>query len=140
MDDQTKRNIQSIPLILAFTVLVVTGQLLLKNGLSGFTVDGLGDLMSQIVTVVFNPFVFSGLALYVVSTGIWLIVLSRTSLSFAYPFISISYVLIIITSRIFFHEIIDIYKIIAIILIIAGVIMLSMSKASRDETELGDAN
>ncbi|MFH1514366.1 MAG: hypothetical protein ABIG42_02785 [bacterium] len=144
MDDQRQRNIQSIPMILAFTVLVVAGQLLLKNGLSNFVVDGLGDLMSQIVAVVFNPYVFSGLVLYVFSTGIWLIVLSRTSLSFCYPFISISYVLIIITSRIFFHEIIDIYKIIAIVLIISGVIMLSMSKTSgnkskEDFMEFGDA-
>ena len=121
-------------MILVFTVLVVAGQLLLKNGLSNFVVDGLGELMKQIFAIIFNPFVFVGLALYVVSTGVWLIVLSRTSLSFCYPFISISYILIIITSRIFFNEIIDLYKVIAIVLIIAGVIMLSMSRTGDRES------
>ncbi len=118
-------------MILVFTVLVVAGQLLLKHGLSNFVVDDLGELMKQIFAIVFNPFVFVGLALYVVSTGVWLIVLSRTSLSFCYPFISISYIMIIITSRIFFNEIIDLYKVIAIVLIIAGVIMLSMSRTGE---------
>ena len=120
-------------MILVFTVLVVAGQLLLKHGLSNFVVDGLGELMKQIFAIIFNPFVFIGLALYVVSTGVWLIVLSRTSLSFCYPFISISYILIIITSRIFFNEIIDLYKVIAIVLIIAGVIMLSMSRTEKEK-------
>jgi len=120
-------------MILVFTVLVVAGQLLLKYGLSNFVVDGLGELMKQIFAIIFNPFVFIGLALYVVSTGVWLIVLSRTSLSFCYPFISISYILIIITSRIFFNEIIDLYKVIAIVLIIAGVFMLSMSRTEKEK-------
>lgn len=132
-------------MILVFTVLVVAGQLLLKHGLSNFVVDGLGELMKQIFVIIFNPFVFAGLALYVVSTGVWLIVLSRTSLSFCYPFISISYILIIITSRIFFNEIIDLYKIIAIVLIIAGVIMLSLSRTGekvsiKEATDSGKEN
>ncbi|MCD6218079.1 multidrug resistance protein [bacterium] len=133
MDEQRERNIKAIPMILVFTVLVVAGQLLLKYGLSNFVVDGLGELMKQIFAIIFNPFVFIGLALYVVSTGVWLIVLSRTSLSFCYPFISISYILIIITSRIFFNEIIDLYKVIAIVLIIAGVFMLSMSRTEKEK-------
>lgn len=131
MDEQRKRNIKSIPLILVFTVLVVIGQLLLKHGLSSYEISGLGELMRNIIKIVFSPYVFTGLALYVVSTGIWLVVLSRTSLSFAYPFISISYVLIVITSRIFFNELIDTYKIIAIVLIISGVFMLSQSRTTK---------
>lgn len=131
MDEQRKRNIKSIPLILVFTVLVVAGQLLLKHGLSSYQIFGLGELMRNIIKIVFSPYVFAGLALYVVSTGIWLVVLSRTSLSFAYPFISISYVLIVITSRIFFNELIDTYKVIAIVLIISGVFMLSQSRTTK---------
>jgi drug/metabolite transporter (DMT)-like permease len=139
MDDERSCNIKAIPLILAFTVLVVAGQLLLKTGLTTFgEINSLGLLMSKILVIVFNPYVFSGLVLYVFSTGLWLIVLSRTSLSFCYPFISISYVLIIITSRIFFHEIIDIYKILAIFLIISGVIMLSLSRTGKDKTRTVD--
>ena len=131
MDEQRKRNIKSIPLILVFTVLVVTGQLLLKHGLSSYQIFGLGELMRNIIKIVFSPYVFAGLAIYVVSTGIWLVVLSRTSLSFAYPFISLSYVFIVITSRIFFNELIDTYKVIAIVLIISGVLMLSQSRTTK---------
>jgi len=132
MDDERSCNIKAIPLILAFTVIVVAGQILLKTGLTSFgEINSLGLLMRKIVAIVFNPYVLTGLVLYIFSTGLWLIVLSRTSLSFCYPFISISYVLIIITSRIFFHEIIDIYKVLAIFLIISGVIMLSLSRSGK---------
>jgi len=132
MDDERQRNAMAIPWILAFTVLVVAGQLLLKSGLSTFgEINSLGVLMSKILVIVFNRYVFLGLVLYVFSTGLWLIILSRTSLSFCYPFISISYILIIITSRFFFREIIDIYKVFAILLIIAGVIMLSLSRTGK---------
>jgi drug/metabolite transporter (DMT)-like permease len=137
MDDERRRNAAAIPWILAFTVLVVAGQLLLKSGLSTFgEINSLGALMSRILVIVIHPYVFLGLALYVFSTGLWLIILSRTSLSFCYPFISISYVLIIITSRIFFREIIDFYKVTAIILIIVGVIMLSLSRTGKSEPSL----
>jgi len=129
---------KAIPMILAFTVIVVAGQILLKTGLSSFgEIGSFGLLMRKIVAIVINPYVLTGLVLYIFSTGLWLIVLSRTSLSFCYPFISIAYVLVIITSRIFFNEIIDVYKILAIILIISGVIMLSLSRTGKDKFRNG---
>lgn len=141
MDDERRENIKTIPWILAFTILVVAGQLFLKSGLSNFgEINSFGLLMSKILFIIFNPHVFLGLVLYVFSSALWLIILSRTSLSFCYPFISISYVLIVITSRIFFNETIDLYKIFAIILIIAGVIMLSFSRTGKKLSEIVEAN
>jgi len=138
MDDERTCNMKAIPMILAFTVIVVAGQILLKTGLSSFgEIGSFGLLMRKIVAIVINPYVLTGLVLYIFSTGLWLIVLSRTSLSFCYPFISIAYVLVIITSRIFFNEIIDVYKILAIILIISGVIMLSLSRTGKDKFRNG---
>ena len=43
-----------------------------------------------------QPFVWGGLLLFGISAIVWLVVLSRASLSFAYPFASLTYVLILL--------------------------------------------
>ena len=46
-----------------------------------------------------TPAVWAGLALFALSAVVWLAVLSRVSLSFAYPFASLTYVLILLADR-----------------------------------------
>ena len=57
-------------------------------------------------------------------------ILTKTPLSFCYPFISLSYVFVIIASRLVFRETIDGFKVLAILLIVSGVVILSMSGSS----------
>jgi drug/metabolite transporter (DMT)-like permease len=137
IDKEREKNRKAIPLILLFSVLVVIGQNLMKTGMDkAVDFNNLSQLMNNIIPVLLNPYVMSGLTLYVFSTGIWLIILSRTSLSFCYPFISVSYVLIVISARIFQGEDIDLYKSAGVTLIIAGVIMLSLSRTGKDDKQV----
>jgi drug/metabolite transporter (DMT)-like permease len=53
--------------------------------------------------LVVQPLVWLGLVLFGLSAIVWLVVLSRASLSFAYPFASITYVLILV----FDHFVLD---------------------------------
>ena len=53
----------------------MTGEITLKSSV-------IGDLLKM----VFQPLVFSGLVLYVISTLLWLLAFSKTTLTFAYPF------------------------------------------------------
>jgi drug/metabolite transporter (DMT)-like permease len=53
--------------------------------------------------LVVQPLVWAGLVLFGLSALVWLVVLSRASLSFAYPFASITYVLILV----FDHFVLD---------------------------------
>jgi drug/metabolite transporter (DMT)-like permease len=46
--------------------------------------------------LVAETFVWAGLLLFGVSALVWLVVLSRASLSFAYPFASLTYVMILL--------------------------------------------
>ena len=55
--------------------LLMTGEITLKSSV-------IGDLLKM----VFQPLVFSGLVLYVISTLLWLLAFSKTTLTFAYPF------------------------------------------------------
>ncbi len=81
--------------ILATVALVVTGQLLLKRGMSRVGAIDRARLRQPLVlvkTVVRTPAVVGGLAVYSISAVGWILVLSRFDLSFAYPFLAISYV------------------------------------------------
>lgn len=101
-----------IPVLLIVLILVSVGlaavaQLTLKAGMNHvndalaprtFSLNG-----TSIRVLVVEPLVWGGLVLFAVSAVVWLVVLSRTSLSFAYPFASITYVLILL----FDHFVLD---------------------------------
>ena len=56
-----------------------------------------GSVIVEFVKVLLNPFVVSGLLFYVVSTVCWLVALSRTNLSFVYPFAALIFVLVMLS-------------------------------------------
>ena len=83
-----------IPFIL-FTVLTnAAAQLMLKQGMMtlgpiSMTAE---TAIVRLFQIVFNPWVFAGLATFVISMASHLYVLSKVELSFAYPFLSLAYV------------------------------------------------
>ena len=118
-----------IPLIL-FTVLTnAAAQILLKKGvilLGGFEMSSSG-VLSVLPRAVFNPFIVLGLATFVVSMASHLLVLSRVELSFAYPFLSLAYVVVTAYAYFVFKEDVDAYRVIGIFLICAGTVFISRS-------------
>jgi multidrug transporter EmrE-like cation transporter len=106
------------------------GQIAMKTGMNRVKTS-LGGSVSPVKSLprVFSDlFVLFGVGIYVLSTVLWLWVLSRVPLSFAYPCISVSYIIIIVAGKWVFKERIDGWKIAAIILILAGVIALGFSE------------
>lgn len=119
---------QYIPFILFTVITNATAQLLLKHGMNGvgaFNVgsESIGPLVARII---FNPFVFLGLTMFVVSMGSHLFVLSRVDVSFAFPFLSIAYVLVALWAHFFMGEALTLNNIIGIGLIVAGTLFISM--------------
>jgi drug/metabolite transporter (DMT)-like permease len=121
-----------ILLIIAMVTLAGIGQLFIKHGVSTVT-ESLGhfptDPVGFLKLIFFWP-VFVGLAIYFFFGVAWLKILSDVPVSFAFPFLAISYIVIILGSGIFLHEEITPLKIVSIILIIAGVVCLSRSDSS----------
>ena len=105
---------------------VVTGQLLLKRGLNSL---GNIDFASGIVTSYFKiflcPSVLLGLFLYMSGVFAWIYVLTEMDLSYAYPFLALTYVLVGVLSMIFLHEQISIIRWIGILTICFGVVIVS---------------
>ena len=82
-------------LVLINIVLLVTGQLLFKIGLTRT-----GAMTLQNLPAVFlSPLIWTGLGLYVIATLIWFAVLSRAQLNVVYPLQSLSYILALVGSK-----------------------------------------
>ena len=67
----------------------------------------------------------AGFALYGLGMVCWLIALSQVELGYAYPFISLSYVLILIASRVLFREELSGMKLFGVASICLGVIVIA---------------
>lgn len=117
-----------IPAILLSVALNATAQILLRQGMPKLaltTGDGLLPLAASAIRIAFNPWVFSGLSCFAASVVLWMYVLSRVQVSFAYPFNSIGYVLVVAAAYFFFREPVSAMKLAGIGLICLGVFMVT---------------
>lgn len=74
-----------------------------------------------------NWAIVAGLTCYVVSVVVWMLVLSRVDVSYAYPFLSIGYILTTVLGYMFFNEVITAERIGGIVLICLGVVLVARS-------------
>ncbi len=118
-----------IALILVSVGLAAVAQLTLKHGMNQVTAKSgaLGLSGDSIRTVVATPAVWIGLALFGSSAVVWLAVLSRASLSFAYPFAALTYVLIVLFDKLVLHEDVSALRWGGVALIVAGIVLVAQT-------------
>ena len=119
-----------IGFILLSVLFAALAQLTLKHGMNQVTHEGsvpleLGKPLQTIRRIGLNLSVLSGLVIFVLSAAVWLVVLSRASLSFAYPFASLTYVLILLFDRFILDQPIAGLRYAGVALIIAGLLLVS---------------
>lgn len=118
-----------IPLIL-FTVLTNFGsQVMLKHGMTSidqFELTPEGILKSSL-DILLNVYVVGGLLIMVVSMASHLIVLSRVEISYAYPFLGLSFVLTALWGYFVLSEDMNTYRILGVLLICSGVALVARS-------------
>lgn len=123
-----------IPFIL-FTVLTnAAAQLLLKQGmLSLGPLDfSTGNIILKVLGIVFSPWVFFGLCTFVISMASHLYVLSKVELSFAYPFLSLAYVVVAVAAWFLFSENLNALRILGIALICVGTVLIAQGGESSE--------
>jgi drug/metabolite transporter (DMT)-like permease len=116
-----------VGMILVSVTLAALAQLTLKAGINQVT-DGSGTVTvsaTSIKAIVTNLLVWGGLALFGVSAIVWIFVLSRTSLSFAYPFVALTYLIIVVVDRFVLHESVPPVRWAGVGLIMAGIVLVS---------------
>ncbi|MBD8555683.1 transporter [Rhizobium sp. CFBP 8762] len=122
-----------------FTVMTnAAAQLMLKQGMLSIGPLNLsaGNVVLGIIHIVFNPWVFAGLATFVISMASHLYVLSKVELSFAYPFLSLAYVAVAVLAYFLFHENLNAWRIAGIAFICVGTVLIAQSgKADASHAE-----
>jgi drug/metabolite transporter (DMT)-like permease len=115
--------------ILVSVLLGAVGQILLKKGMSnmGAVTLTLNQLPATLWGMVTNLYVVFGLLIYVTGTVFWLSALSRVDLSYAYPFASLSYVIMLAASWLLFHENITVVRLLGTLIVALGVFVISRS-------------
>lgn len=116
-------------LILTGVLLNAAAQLVLKKGMSqiGSIQVDISSILTMILKVSTNLYVWTGLIFYVISFLVWLMVLSRVEVSYAYPFLSIGYIIAAFVGYFYFGESMTLYKIGGIVIICLGVFLLYRS-------------
>lgn len=118
-----------IGLILLSVTLAAVAQLTLKQGMNHVTASS-GPLKlnaASLADVVSTPQVWLGLFLFGLSAFVWLAVLSRTSLSFAYPFASLTYVLILLFDRFWLHQQVPVVRWVGVFFIMVGIVLIAQT-------------
>jgi multidrug transporter EmrE-like cation transporter len=113
-------------LILLSVLLGAAGQVLVKFGAVNLNFNN-ENFFNIFLSILTNIPVMSGIIVYGISFLIWIKVLSKVELSYAYPMVSLGYVLIIIFSYFIFKENVTITRIFGVVIIIIGVIIVSKS-------------
>lgn len=118
-----------IPFIL-FTVLTnAAAQLMLKQGMMTLSQAAMNqpNIVLKLLMIVFSPWVFFGLATFVISMASHMFVLSKVDLSFAYPFLSLAYVAVAVFAWLIFKEDLGTAKIAGIAFICVGTVLIAQS-------------
>lgn len=132
----------TLALILLSVLLAAVAQLTLKYGMNRVGFIRGQELSSPIETLVRifrEPIVWGGLAMFGASALFWMVALSRTSLSFAYPFAALTYVLILLFDRLVLKEPVMPLRWLGVALIIGGLFLVSRTGEHRAEPQAPQA-
>ena len=107
----------------------VCGELMLKHGMNNVgTLDLTGwHAVGQLFRAFTNPFVLGGLIVIFGGSIFWLSVLSKADLSWAYPMLSLSYVVGVLLSAVLLNETITGIRIAGALIIVLGVFLVYRS-------------
>lgn len=108
---------------------MTAAQLLLKKGLLlvGEFPAHLGNLLPFFLKAFTNIYVISAVLLTIVTALTWILAVSKAQLSSVYPFMALSYVLVALFSLLLFKEDVGVLRWLGIIVICAGVFLVSRS-------------
>ncbi|HZX28802.1 MAG TPA: EamA family transporter [Telluria sp.] len=122
-------NLATFGFIISGVLLNALAQLLLKAGTNAvgaihLTADNWFQTGLKLATQL--P-ILGGLACYAVSLVVWIIGLSRTDVTLAYPMLSLGYVVSAVGAWAFLGETVSPQRLLAILVIVAGVALLARS-------------
>ena len=120
-----KSKMAVLLLVLVVVGLAVIAQLSLKKGMTKVGAIEIGDLLtSKVFSIITEKFVVIGLLLYFVASALWVVILSKEELSFAYPLIALGYIFTAVLASLLFNESLTLFRIVGILSIALGVFLI----------------
>src|SRR5699024_10641991 len=109
----------------------VYGQLILKWKIdrAGTLPDATVDKLVFLLRLLLDPVILSGFLSAFVASLFWMAAMTKFNISYAYPFMSLSFVLVFILSIFLFQDPVTVQKVIGLALIVLGIIVTSQSLA-----------
>ena len=113
-----------ILLTLAFTVY---GQLVLKwqMGGAGPLPDAGLDKILFLLRQFLNPWIISGFAAALLASMAWMVAMTRFDLGYAYPFMSLAFVIVMVFGVLFLGESVSLGRVAGTLLVIAGLFVIA---------------
>ena len=108
-------------LIFLFILLRALNQVLFKQ-------VALGPGGTDYMALLSDPVFYVACVVFIAQAVVWLIVLQRFALSFAYPFTGVLFITLLATGALFFEEPISLNNIIGSLLIMAGLVVAAGNK------------
>jgi multidrug transporter EmrE-like cation transporter len=120
-------DVQGHVYILLTLLFTVYGQMVIKwqIGLAGPAPDEGGAKLIFLLRQLLNPWIISGFIAAFVAAIAWMAAMTRFDLSYAYPFMSLAFVMVLCVSAILFGEPLSMSKIAGTGVVMAGLVLIS---------------
>lgn len=116
-----------LALVLIAIMFSVTGELFLKAGMNEVGVFSFSNFGPTIVRILSTARIWAGFAFIGVGAIFWLAAISRVNLSWAYPMLSLGYILVLLFSSLVLKEPVNAVRWFGAIVICIGVFLVSRS-------------
>ena len=129
------RSIDTATLVgIAFSVGSTSlAQVLLKLGMERPAVQAAmqhGGAIPFSRAVMLEPQLLTGFLLYAAASIAWMLVLGRTDLSLAYPFVALGFVLVLLLSWLWLGEVPNLPQIVGSLLVVSGVLLVAAGRTA----------
>ncbi|MBN8452609.1 EamA family transporter [Accumulibacter sp.] len=113
-----------IALTLLFTVY---GQLVLKWQMSdvGPLPEGTFSKLQFLLLQFLNPWIMTGLASAFLASLAWMAAMTRLDLNYAYPFMSLAFLIVMAFSVLFLNEALSLQRILGTLLVVTGLVIMT---------------
>ena len=89
----------------------------IEGAVTEFNLDTLTSMM-------LNPYVVLGVIMYGLGMLCWLVSLSRKDLSYVYPFIALTFIIVLLASKFLFHEELLPFRIVGTLIVVFGILVI----------------
>lgn len=108
---------------MVYSQIIIKWQMIGVGPMPHSSIEKLVFLLSMLL----NPWILSAIGASVLSMFSWMAAMTKFPVSYAYPFVSLSFVLVTLLGVTLFHESIGRVQIIGMLLIVIGVILITQS-------------